>query len=77
VEGSLSDTLKSVKVAPSVVDGGISRIVGNGSEVWAETWDPNARSWVEGGAMIGEVIPAPPASAERMDALGLPKSERG
>lgn len=72
----MSDTRKSVKIGPSVVDGGISRVVGDDSVVWAETWAPKSRSWVEGGAMIGEVIPAPPASAERMDALGIPEEDR-
>ena len=73
----MSDTRKSVEIVPSMVDGGVSRVVGDGSKVWAETWDPNSRSWVEGGALIGEVMPAPPASAERMDAFGIPEDDRG
>lgn len=80
VEGSVSDTRKSAKVVdvPSVIDGGVSRSVetpDGGASI--ETWDPNSRSWVKGGATFGELMAAPPASDERMDALGIPESERG
>ena len=74
----MSDTRKSVKIAPSMVDGGVSRAVKtpDGGAV-VETWDPNSRSWAKGGATFGELMFAPPAPAERMDALGIPEDDRG
>ena len=76
----MSDTRKSPKVVegPVVIDGGVSRAVetpDGGARL--ETWNPEARSWFRGGANWGEMMFSSPAPADRMDALGIPESDRG
>lgn len=58
---------------PAFFDGGLGRIVSDGTTDYAETW--NGKAWVRGGCDISEVLKAPHASPERLAQLGVTQKD--
>jgi hypothetical protein len=64
---------KVVRTPPSMVAGGISRVVSDGPLSWVETWDGSA--WVTGGPPIRSVFNAPPAPPSVLNAANVGPSD--
>jgi hypothetical protein len=64
-----------VLIGPRVVEGSICRVVktADGS-AFTETWVDG--SWARNGSTIGSVMAGAPASAEVLEAAGVPVSDR-
>lgn len=72
---SAMEPTSKVLVGPARTNGSVSRIVETSDgKAFTETWDGSA--WVRGGATIGEVLRAPPASTETMNSASIPAGER-
>jgi hypothetical protein len=61
---------KRVLVPPSVVDGGVSRVVVEGSEGFTEDWIPGS-GWTRRKTPFGSVVTAPAAGPETLAKLGV------
>ena len=68
---------RRVVAGPSIIDGGIARVVempdGSGK---TESWSSGV-GWIEGGASLDEFVMAQPVSAKLAARLGIPPSELG
>ena len=67
---------RTVLIGPSCIDGGVSRLVqGEDGRTEVQTWGPSG--WRAGGASVGELMMAPPASVRMLTLLGVPESDWG